>query len=58
MEVGWPDPAEQIAQLRSALGENAFDVAWGEGRAMTFAESISYALQDSTERIGAVRPVR
>jgi predicted ATPase/DNA-binding SARP family transcriptional activator len=50
MEVGWPDSAPQIAQLRSALGEDEFADAWGEGRAMTLAESVTYALQDAAER--------
>jgi tetratricopeptide (TPR) repeat protein len=47
MEVGWPDPAPQVAQIRATLGEKAFAEAWGEGRAMTFAESTAYALEDA-----------
>ncbi|HEY2218082.1 MAG TPA: BTAD domain-containing putative transcriptional regulator [Gaiellaceae bacterium] len=47
MEVGWPDWAPQIAQIRATLGEKAFAEAWGEGRAMTFAESTAYALENA-----------
>ena len=47
MEVGWPDWAPQIAQIRATLGEKAFAEAWGEGGAMTFAESTAYALEDA-----------
>ena len=42
----WPDPAPQIARLRSALGEDAFAEAWAQGRAMSFDESLDYALAE------------
>jgi hypothetical protein len=47
MEIGWPDPAPQIAQIRATLGETAFTEAWREGRAMTLAEAAAYALEDA-----------
>jgi predicted ATPase/DNA-binding SARP family transcriptional activator len=33
-----------IANTRSALGEEAFDIAWSEGRAMTFEQAVAYAV--------------
>ena len=44
----WADPAPQIARLRSALGEDAFAEAWARGRAMSFDESLDYALAEET----------
>jgi len=29
---------------RAALGEEAFRLAWAEGRAMTFAQAVDFAL--------------
>ncbi len=46
VEVGWPDHETAVAQLRAALGEEAFAEAWAEGRAMTFGESLAYALAE------------
>jgi tetratricopeptide (TPR) repeat protein len=57
MEVGWPDPAPEIAQIRAALGEKAFAEAWGEGRAMTLADSAAYALEDAARPSVAPVPV-
>ena len=45
-EVGWPDPEPDVAQLRSALGEDAFAEAWEQGCAMTLDESLDYALAE------------
>jgi hypothetical protein len=42
--VGWPDPETHVAELRSAVGEGAFAEAWAEGSAMSFEESLDYAL--------------
>jgi len=50
MEVGWPDAAPQIDRIRGTLGEEAFAEAWDEGRAMTFAESTAYALEEAAEQ--------
>jgi hypothetical protein len=48
-EVGWPDPASNVAHLRAVLGEEAFAEAWEQGCAMTLDESLDYALaQDRT----------
>ena len=39
-------PGDAVAQLRAALGEEAFAEAWAEGRAMTLDESLAYALAE------------
>ena len=44
VEPGWPDHARQVADLRSALGDEAFAEAWAQGRAMSSDESLDYAL--------------
>ena len=44
-EVGWPDHARHVADLRAELGEEAFNEAWAQGRAMTLDESVAYALE-------------
>ena len=39
-------PLDQIAAAaRSRLGEEAFETAWAEGRAMTFEQAVAYALE-------------
>ena len=44
-------PADQVeidtyaALAQEALGALAYEVAWGEGRAMSFEEAIAYALE-------------
>jgi predicted ATPase/DNA-binding XRE family transcriptional regulator len=38
-----------LAELRQALGEDAFAVAWERGRVMSLEEAIAYALQDATD---------
>jgi hypothetical protein len=35
---------QQVEQVRSALGEGDFTVAWQEGRAMAWEEAVEYAL--------------
>jgi hypothetical protein len=35
-----------VAAARQALGDEAFAAAWAEGRAMSMAESIAYALEE------------
>ena len=35
-----------VAAARSRLGEEAFETAWNEGRAMTFEEAVTYVLED------------
>jgi DNA-binding CsgD family transcriptional regulator len=37
-----------VAAVRSALDEAAFDTAWAEGRAMSFERAIEYALEELT----------
>lgn len=34
----------RLAELRAALGEEAFDAAWTQGRAMTLEQAVAYAL--------------
>jgi predicted ATPase/DNA-binding CsgD family transcriptional regulator len=38
---------QDLAAVRSTLGEASFDAAWAEGRAMSFEQAIGYALQES-----------
>jgi predicted ATPase/DNA-binding XRE family transcriptional regulator len=35
-----------VSAVRSQLGEEAFEAAWAEGRAMTFEQAVAYALED------------
>jgi hypothetical protein len=44
----WPDPAPNIADLRSVLGEREFTDAWSQGKAMTLDQAIAYALDLAT----------
>ena len=44
----WPDPAPNIAQLQSLLGERRFAEAWAQGKAMTLDQSIAHALDLAT----------
>ena len=37
------------ASVRSQLGEEAFETAWAEGRAMTFEQAVAYALDEDNE---------
>jgi predicted ATPase/DNA-binding CsgD family transcriptional regulator len=37
---------QDLAAVRSALGESAFDAAWAEGRAMSFERAFEYALEE------------
>ena len=37
---------QDLAAVRSALGEASFDAAWAEGRAMSFEQAIEYALEE------------
>ena len=36
-----------LTALRTALGNEAFNVLWSEGRAMTLAQAVAYALADA-----------
>jgi len=36
----------EVAEARDTLGEEAFDTAWQEGKAMTLEQTVAYALQD------------
>jgi len=49
VEVGWHDHELHAARLRSVLGEEAFAEAWEQGRAMTLAESLDYALEEAAD---------
>ena len=37
-----------LAALRATLGENAFAIAWAEGRAMSWEQAVAYALGQAT----------
>jgi len=39
------DYEQIVTELRSALGDEAFAVAWEEGRTMTLEQAIAYALE-------------
>jgi hypothetical protein len=46
-----PEQADQeraIAAMRAVLGEDAFAVAWAEGRALPLEEAVALALEDHT----------
>ena len=47
----------RVAAARSRLGEAAFEVAWAEGKAMSQAEAIEYALGD-TKPVPTKTPAR
>ena len=36
----------RVSAVRSAIGEEAWEVAWRKGRAMTLDEAVSYALEE------------
>jgi hypothetical protein len=42
-EVGWPDPAPNLDELRVQVGEATFEEEWQRGRAMTLLEAIDQA---------------
>jgi predicted ATPase/DNA-binding SARP family transcriptional activator len=48
-----PDPGPQIAELRSMLGDDAFEQAWSRGRGMTVDEAIGTALEEISHRESA-----
>jgi len=55
--IGGPQPPkererseQQIGQARSALDEDAFATAWAAGRALTWEQAVSYALEETTDR--------
>ena len=48
-EVGWPDPTPNLDELRSRVGEEAFEEEWTRGRAMTLLEAIDQAIPEQRE---------
>jgi len=38
-----------VARVRAALGEQAFETAWTEGRALTLEQAIAYALEEGSD---------
>jgi hypothetical protein len=38
----------EVAQVRTALGEPAFEAAWAEGGAMTLEQAVAYALDEQS----------
>ncbi len=45
-----------VANTRAALGDDAFQQAWAEGRALTLEHAIEYALEPPTPRAQAAPP--
>jgi hypothetical protein len=52
-EIGSPLPPNEreqydrdVAEVREALGEEVFSVAWAKRRAMTMEQAIAYAIED------------
>jgi predicted ATPase/class 3 adenylate cyclase len=41
----WPPPADTIADVRAALGDDAFSLAWTAGRALSPDHAVDYALR-------------
>ena len=41
----WPDTDRHMAAVREQLDDATFDAAWAEGRAMSFEQAVSYALE-------------
>jgi predicted ATPase/DNA-binding SARP family transcriptional activator len=48
-EVGWPDPAPDLDDLRDRVGEATFEKEWERGCAMTLLEAIDEARGDQPE---------
>lgn len=42
-ELGWPDPAPNLDELRSRVGDATFEEQWERGRALTLLEAIDQA---------------
>jgi tetratricopeptide (TPR) repeat protein len=50
-DTDWLAEADtRISEVRSGLGEQAWEEAWRKGRAMTLEEAVSYALQENGDR--------
>ncbi len=47
VDLGWPDPAQQIAELRIELGEEAFAESWEHGQAMSLDDAVALALAEN-----------
>ncbi len=43
------DYERSVAALRAAMGDEAFEAAWAEGRAMTMEEAVAYALGEGDD---------
>ena len=41
------DEKREIASVQEKLGDDAFALAWEQGRAMTMEQAIEYALKES-----------
>jgi non-specific serine/threonine protein kinase len=50
------DYEQDVAAVRSALGEASFDAAWAEGRVMPFERAVEYALEEPATRDDAAAP--
>jgi hypothetical protein len=42
-----PDPARNVDELRTLLGDEAFSEAWAQGEAMSPDEALIYALEEA-----------
>jgi predicted ATPase/DNA-binding SARP family transcriptional activator len=47
--LGWPDPTPDLDDLRSRVGEEAFEDVWASGRVMTLLEAIDQGLGEQRE---------
>jgi hypothetical protein len=48
--IGVPLPADYdqtLAAVRAAMGEEAFGVAWSQGKAMTLAQAVEFASHEA-----------
>jgi len=41
-----PGEDDELSDLRKSLGDEAFDLAWAEGRAMSLEQAVAYALDE------------
>jgi len=43
-----PGEDDELSDLRKSLGDEAFDLAWAEGRAMSLEQAVAYALDEQS----------
>jgi predicted ATPase/DNA-binding SARP family transcriptional activator/Tfp pilus assembly protein PilF len=47
--IEFPDPARNVDELQTLLGDKAFGEAWAQGEAMSLEEALAYAVEDGAE---------